>query len=83
MFGSNAWVEIRDESRFESRSLKGNPEVIDFPPIDKERAELEAFATAITGDLAYPVPLADAIHGIAVFEAINRSAESKVTVSVG
>ena len=83
VFGSNAWVEIRDESRFESRSLKGNPEVIDFPPIDKERAELEAFATAITGDLAYPVPLADAIHGIAVFEAINRSAESKVTVSVG
>ena len=57
--------------------------MIDFPPIDKERAELEAFAAAIVGDPAYPVPLADAIHGIAVFEAINRSAESRATVSVG
>ncbi len=83
VFGSAAWVEIREESRFESRLLKGKPEVIDYPPIDKERAELEAFAAAIAGDPAYPVPLVDAIHGIAVFEAINRSAESKVTVSVG
>ena len=57
--------------------------MIDFPPIDKERAELEAFAAAIVGDPAYPVPLADAIHGIAVFEAINRSAKSRATVSVG
>ena len=83
VFGSKAWVEIREETRFESRPLKGKPDVIDFPPIDKERAELEAFAAAIVGDPAYPVPLADAIHGIAVFEAINRSAESRATVSVG
>lgn len=83
VFGSHSWVEIREESRFEARSLKGKPEVIDYPPFDKERAELEAFAAAIAGDAAYPVPPADAIHGIAVFEAINRSAESGVTVTVG
>ncbi len=82
VFGSKAWAEIRDESRLEVRPLEGEPEVIDYPPFDKQRAELEAFAAAVTGDAAYPVPLADAIHGIAVFEAINRSAESGATVAV-
>ena len=54
-----------------------------FTEADIERAELEAFATAVEGTNPYPIPVSEAIHGTAVLEAIVRSAETgkKVTVS--
>ena len=54
-----------------------------FTEVDIERSELEAFATAVKGKNPYPIPVSEAIHGTAVFEAIVRSAETgeKVPVS--
>lgn len=43
---------------------------------DTERAELEAFAAAVMGERTYPVPLADAVHGVAVIEAMDTSART-------
>ena len=63
--------------------VEGEAEAIDFGPFDKERAELEAFAAAITDGAPYPLPASDAIHGIEVFEAIIESAETGETVAVG
>ena len=40
------------------------------------RAEIEAFARAIMGEAPYPIPIIDVVHGVAVFEAIYRSAAS-------
>ena len=49
---------------------------VEYPQVDIERAELEAFADAVAGTASYPVPVEDAIHGIAVMEAAIRSAAS-------
>jgi predicted dehydrogenase len=45
-----------------------------FPDLDPVRAELEAFADAVTGTAVFPVPVEDAVHGVAVLEAMGRSA---------
>ena len=63
-------------------TLDGRRQETRFEPIDTERAELEAFADAVTGGPTYPLPLDEAIHGIAVFEAISRSAKTGKPVDV-
>ena len=84
VFGDKGSAEIRQERNFEfPAARRARPESIDFGPFDKERAELEAFAAAITDGAPYPLPAADAIHGIEVFEAIIKSAELGSTERVG
>lgn len=48
----------------------------DFTGFDMVNAELEAFGAACAGGAAYPVPDADVIHGIAVMEAVIKSAQT-------
>ena len=50
--------------------------LIDAPldPCDSVRAELEAFASACTGNAPYPIATLDAIRNVEVMEAIIRSA---------
>ena len=55
----------------------------DFTGFDMVNAELEAFAAACAGGDAYPVPDTEVIHGIAVLEAIVKSAESGTPQKVG
>jgi len=83
VFGSKGSAEIRQERYFEFRPVEGEAETIDFGPFDKERAELEAFAAAVEDGVPYPLPASEAIHGIAVFEAIARSAASGTVETVG
>jgi hypothetical protein len=40
------------------------------------RASLEAFAVAAQGGAPYAIPLDEMIHGVAVTEAVVRSAET-------
>jgi hypothetical protein len=47
-----------------------------FPVTDIERAELEAFAAAVAGGPAYPLPVDEAIHGVSVFETMMWAAGS-------
>ena len=56
--------------------VNAQPTVIDYPQGSSERAELEGFADAIEGRAQYACPPADAVHGVAVLEAIIRSAQS-------
>ncbi|MSO54296.1 MAG: Gfo/Idh/MocA family oxidoreductase [Rhodospirillales bacterium] len=81
-FGGDGWLEIRDSTHFEYQPRTGKREIIDFPPTDIESAELEAFALAIKKEAPYPIPPEDVIHGIAVLEAIDRSARSGQTTKV-
>ena len=46
------------------------------PQSSSERAELEGFADAIEGRAQYACPPAEAVHGVAVLEAIVRSVRS-------
>jgi len=50
-------------------------EVLEFSEFDMLRAQLTAFAHAIRDGNAYPVPIADVLHGMAVFDAIVASAK--------
>lgn len=49
------------------------PERVSYAEVDTLRAELDAFAAAATGGPAYPVPTAEMVATVAVFEAIVRS----------
>jgi len=83
LFGSAAHAELRGPDRLEVTRAEGvAPTVTDFPAIDLERAELEAFADAVEGRATFPVGADQAIHGAAVFEAIIRSAASGQPVAV-
>jgi predicted dehydrogenase len=52
------------------------PEVFETRSFNMLTAELEAFAASIDTPQPFPTPLADIRHGVAVFEAIVRSAIS-------
>jgi predicted dehydrogenase len=58
------------------------PEVIEHRGFNAIRAELEAFAAAIEGGPAYPIPAEEVLHGVAAFEAIIRSASTRQAVKV-
>lgn len=82
VFGAKGWAEIRGGTRFEVQTTAGKGNVIDFPEFDTEKAELESFAAAVLGEKPFPVPIADAIHGVAVIEAMGRSAAEGKAVAL-
>jgi predicted dehydrogenase len=82
VFGSAGWLEMRGDTELIRRGLEGPPVTLSFPAVDKERAELEAFAEAVAAKQAFLVPPAEAINGVAVLEAMSASAASGALVSI-
>lgn len=82
LFGTKGWAEIRNGSRFEFCPLKGERSVTDFPQADLLKMQLEAFSDAVAGKAPYPVSPDDAVAGVAVLEAMTRSAEGGCVVQV-
>jgi predicted dehydrogenase len=58
------------------------PETIENRGFNALKTELEAFAAAIEGGPAYPIPPDQILHGVAAFEAIIRSAAERRAVKV-
>jgi predicted dehydrogenase len=58
------------------------PEIIENRGFNSLQAELEAFAAAVEGGPAYPIPPEQILHGVAVFEAIIASAAHRQPVRV-
>lgn len=81
-FGTEGWLELRGESELVHQPMTGPAQTTEYPPFDKERAELDAFADAVAGRSVYPLSDAEAVHGIAVFEAIIKSAANSTAVEV-
>jgi predicted dehydrogenase len=52
------------------------PQVTETPGFNMLTAELEAFATSVRNNAPFPTPLTEILHGVAVFEAVLRSAAS-------
>jgi predicted dehydrogenase len=50
-------------------------EILEFSGFDMLHAQMTAFARTIRDGNSYPVPIADVLHGMAVFEAIIESAK--------
>jgi|MDTC01.1.fsa_nt_gb predicted dehydrogenase len=89
VFCSDGWIEMCGESRLVIKKRNEAEDVLDFPPLDPlhaeldaARAELEAFARAVSGGPPYPLPLDQAVHGTAVLEAIVTSSRTGETVSL-
>lgn len=80
--GPKGWIEMRGEDELLISDLDNVVETKSFEKTDKEFAELEAFADAVNGSTPFAVPPADAVHGIAVLEAISKSADLNEVVSV-
>ena len=56
--------------------IKGPADVWEADKLDVTRASLEAFARAAQGGPAYLIPLDEMVHGVAVTEAVVKSAAS-------
>ncbi len=94
VFGSEGWAEVGDVDHLHTWQLrlclidrddirkKQRPEVITFPQISTERAELEDFAAHAAARRALVLPGSDAVHNVAVLEAILASARDRVAVDV-
>lgn len=82
VFGTKGWMEVQDDVRLVLRDLAACTTTLEFNPIDKERAALEAFGRAIRGDQQFPIAASDAINGIAALEAMVASAASGQAVAI-
>jgi predicted dehydrogenase len=74
VFGSKGWIEMRGDTELVMRGLQAQPERITLPAVDKEKAELEAFADGVEEKKNFVVPAEEAVNGVAVLEAIVASA---------
>jgi len=71
--GTKGWLELRNDTELVARGLSGQPQVFQFAAVDRERAELEAFADAVEAGRRFIVSPADIVNGVAVLEAIEKS----------
>jgi predicted dehydrogenase len=58
------------------------PEVIENKGFNLVKAVMEAFASAVRGETPFPVTHDQIIHGVAVFEAVVKSAKTGLPVRV-
>src|SRR4051812_6104657 len=82
VFGSKAWAEIRNGESFTFQPAGEEASTIDYPESAPEKAELEAFAAAVTGEKPFPVTVDEAVHSVAVLEAIDRAARTGQAVRI-
>jgi len=82
VFGSRGWAEVRDGEQFTFQPIDGEAATTDYPVAEPERAELEAFAAAVRGEKPFPVTVDDAVHGVAVLEAMDRAAKTRQAVRI-
>lgn len=94
VFGSNAWVEVGDVEHLHTWDLKlcridrdditrkQRPQVLTFPRTSTERAELEHFAEHAAARRPLVLPDGDAVHNVALVEAILTSSQRQSPVRV-
>jgi predicted dehydrogenase len=82
VFGKDASCEAVGPTSLTVRRTDAQPEHFAFEPVSSLRAELEAFADAVTGVAPYPITPRDMIHGVALLEAAIRSFDSGKEVHV-
>ena len=92
IYGSEGWVRLSGMTHIAGASseerrnrlfadctfqpVKGAVETWQAESFDVSRAALEAFGRAAAGGEAFPIPLAEMVHGVAVADAAIRSAAS-------
>ena len=82
VFGSKGWLELRGDTDLTMRGLEGQPERAALQPLDKEKAELEAFADAVAEKKSSVISPQEIINGVAVLEAIEPSAKKGKAIPI-
>jgi predicted dehydrogenase len=57
-------------------------EIIEYPAFDMLHAEMNEFGRAVAQKRAYPIPIEQILHGMAVFDAVVESARTNSVVTV-
>lgn len=83
VFGTKGWAELRGANSFRLETTDGRKVDETLPGADPELLEVEAFADAIAGRKPFPVAQDQAVHAVAVLEAIAQSANERRVVEVG
>jgi predicted dehydrogenase len=90
VFGSKAWAEVGDIEHLhtwrlkvckldrENITVKQQPQVLTFPHTSTERAELEHFAQQAAAGRPIVLPGGDAVHNVALLEAILTSIQTQL-----
>jgi predicted dehydrogenase len=82
VFGKDGSAEAIGPTALTVRRTDAQPEHFTFAPLSSLRAELEAFADAVTGVAPYQITSQQMIDGVALLEAAIRSFDSKQVVQV-
>ena len=82
-FGSKGALEMRGDTELDMFDLEGNVRRLNFEAIDKERAELEAFADAAAAGVKFVVAPEEIVNVVAGTEAVAASARSGKKVAIG
>jgi len=82
VFGSKGALEMRGETELLACDLAGNVQRVTYDVIDKERAELEAFADAVASGLKFVIAPEEIVSTVAVTEAVAASARSGKAVTI-
>jgi predicted dehydrogenase len=75
-FGSKGALEMRGDTELDVFDLEGNLRRVSFEAIDKERAELEAFADAAAAGVKFVIAPQEIVNVVAGTEAVAASARS-------
>lgn len=73
LYGDKGWAEVRGTDRLEYQPVGGDLIVEEFDAVDMCRVQLETFAAAARGEVAWPVPPEDAVNGVGALEAMLKS----------
>ena len=82
-FGSKGALELRGDTELDLFDLEGNVRRLQFEGVDKERAELEAFAEAASGGVKFVIAPQELVNVVAGTEAVAASARSGKPVAIG
>jgi predicted dehydrogenase len=81
-FGSKGALEMRGDAELCVFDLEGDVQRLRFDVVDKERAELEAFADAVAGKVNFVIAPGEIVNVVAGTEAIVASARSGKAVTI-
>jgi predicted dehydrogenase len=81
-FGAKGALEMRGDIELDVFDLGGHVRRLSFEAIDKERAQLEAFADAVAGGVKFVIAPEEIVNVVAGTEAVAASAGSGKAVAI-
>ena len=80
MFGSKGALELRGDTELDIFDLDGNVQRLSYEVVDKERAELEAFADAAAVRVKFVIAPEEIVNVVAGTEAVAARSGRSVMI---